>query len=208
MRKIFLAILVALCSMLYVPSVFAQYGQYGNPGPSYTVLINKLVAMPTDNNNFVDNLSPSDPRFGPNQDVYFKLIVKNTSNITLSNFTVKDFVPADIEPIEGPGSYDSNTRTISFNIGDLAPDEEKSYILKMRVHAQNKLPSDKGLFCEVNRAQVYNIQVSDDDTAQLCIEKKVTGVIKVPSSGPEFGLILLGANLFGIGAGLYLKRKI
>jgi hypothetical protein len=34
----------------------------------------------------------------------------------------------------------------------------------------------------------------DDDSSQICIEKTVAGVTKVPSAGPEFGLLLWPAT--------------
>lgn len=190
-----------------------QYGQYGGCNPSFTILINKLVGIPdtsvTDPTaaNYVDNLSPTDPRFKAGQLIFFKLVVKNTSSTSLTNVTVKDFVPSYIEPVSGPGTYDGNSRTITFNAGDFGANEEKVYYFKMQVDTVNFLPADKGLFCIVNKAQAYNNQASNEDTAQLCIEKVVTGVTNVPSAGPEFGLILLGLNFAGIGAGLALKRK-
>lgn len=187
-------------------NVAAQYGQYGAP-PSLSIIINKLVSMPGNSNNFVDNLSASDPRFVPGQELFFKLMVQNTSSVTLTNVTVKDFVPNYLDPIEGPGTFDSTTRIISFNAGDFAPNEEKTYILKMRVQNQNQLPADKGLFCLINRSQASNDKVFDEDTAQFCLEKQVTAP-NVPSAGPEFAPLLLTLNLIGVGAGLYLKKII
>lgn len=190
-----------------------QYGQYGGCNPSLSIVIDKMVGKPdiniknASNATYVDNLSSSDPRFKPSQIVYFKIKVKNTSTETLHEITLKDTVPWYLEPIDGPGIYDINTRTITYSIGDISPDEEKIYYLKMQVLAQNQLPEEKGLMCITNRVQVSNVNVYDDDTSQLCIEKQVTGVAKTPSAGPEYGLILMGLNLLGIGAGFIIKRK-
>lgn len=212
----FLALIVT--SFLLVKTVSAdsgcgQYGQYGCPSPSFTILVNKLVDIPNSSltdptgATFVDNLSPSDPRFKAGQLVFFKFIVKNTSTTGLTNITVKDTLPSFIEPVSGPGNYDGNSRTITFNAGDFAPNEEKIYYFKMQVDSVQYLPADKGLFCILNRAQAYNDKVSNEDTSQLCIEKVVTGVTNVPSAGPELGLLLLGLNFAGIGTGIFLKRK-
>lgn len=72
----------------------------------------------------------------------------------------------------------------------------------MQVLSQDKLPSDKGLFCIVNKAQAYTDQTSASDTSQLCIEKQVVGVITVPSAGPELGLLLLAGELTTLGLGI------
>ena len=218
MKKLLAFFVAVFCFMFYVSFVSAdcngQYGQYGGCNPSYTILIDKFVGIPdtsiTDpvNANYVDNLSPSDPRFIAGQTIFFKAKVKNTSNVTLYNVTVKDFLPSYIEPVSGPGVYDGNARTITFSAGDFAPGEEKVYYFKMQVDSTSYLPADQGLFCIVNRAQAYNDNTSDDDTSQLCIEKQVLGVSNVPSAGPEFGLVLLGFNIAGIGAGLMLKKRV
>ena len=192
--------------------VQAQYGQYGGqPSPVQTILIDKMVGKPSVPTKggvvtvqYVDNLTPSDPRFSPGQEVMFKLKVKNTSNITLNNVTVKDYVPAYIEPVEGPGTFDSTSRVITFDAGSFAPNEEKTYFIKMQLATQDKMPANKGLFCLTNKSQVYNGYASDDDSAQFCVEKAVVGVTITPKAGPEAGILLLGAQgiLMGVGYGL------
>ena len=208
MKKLFLFVLLLLTVTLSGP-VMAQYEQ--NVGPSFSIRMNKLVGEPVVSKgettmSFVDNLFTSDPRFAPGQDVFFKLIVKNTSSVTIKNVTVKDFVPTSIEPIDGPGNFDASTRTITFSAGDFAVNEEKSYILKMRVLNQDRLPTDKGLFCLVNKSQASNDNASDEDTAQFCVEKQVSQTPEVPSAGPEYGLILLSLEGLALSAGLMLKK--
>ncbi len=209
MKKFLGFALLVSCFLFLVSSVKAdtgQYGQYGQPSVSYQILIDKMVTKP-DTDQYVDNLSVSDPRFAPNQDIWFQIKVKNTSNQDLTNVEVHDYVPSYLEPLEGPGTWDSNTRVISWNAGDFVVDEEKVYFLKMRVYSTANLPSDKGLFCLVNKTDARNENTYDEDTAQFCIEKEVVGVSKVPSAGPEFGLLLLAGNILGAGAGLYIKKK-
>jgi len=213
MKKLLAFFIFVLSLVFCATSVSAQYGQYGPPPSSLNIFINKLVGIPapsntdTNNINFVDNLSSSDPRFSAGQDVFFKLIVKNTSSATLTSVTVTDIVPSFIEPIEGPGSFDTTSRVITINAGDFGVNEEKDYILKMRVDNQNQLPTDKGLFCLINTAQASGNGVSDQDTAQLCIEKQVTSVSNVPTAGPEMGVLLLSLEGIAIGAGIILKKK-
>ncbi len=213
MKKLLAFLAVVFCFAVFVTSVSAQYGQYGQPSPSLSILVEKMVEKPnssiTDpaNADYVDNLSPTDPRFKANQSIFFKAKVKNTSNTSLYNVTVKDYLPSYIEPVAGPGTYDGNARTITFNAGDFAPNEEKTYYFKMQVDSVQYLPADKSLFCIVNQAKAYNDRVSDDDTAQFCVEKEVTGVTKVPSAGPEMGVFLLGLNFAGIGMGMFLKKR-
>jgi len=190
-----------------------EYGQYGGCLPSQSILIDKMVGRSYINKGgivtyeYVDNMSAGDPRFTPGAIVMFQLRVKNTSNTTLTNVTVKDYVPSYLVPIEGPGAYDTSTRIITFNAGDFNPDQEKVYFIKMQILPQNQLPADKGLFCEINKAVAYNDNVSDEDTAQFCIEKQVTGVVTTPSAGPDLAIAIVGINILGGAIGLWLKKR-
>lgn len=216
MKKIKVVIITILFLSLVVfnKKVKAQYGQYGPPTPSYSIVVDKMVGKPYQtkggitNLEYVDNLTPSDPRFAPNQEIYFKIKVKNTSTSDITNVTVKDYVPLYLTPIEGPGTWDQNTRIISWNAGDFQVDEEKVYYIKMKINPQNQLPADKGLFCLVNKVEALSDEAVDDDNAQFCIEKQVTGVKKVPSAGPEMGILLLSTQFALLGTGIILKKKI
>lgn len=183
------------------------YGQYGECAPSVNILMDKMVRKP-DVDEFVDNLSSSDPRFLAEDEVFFRLKVKNTSNAKLSNVTVKDFVPDFLDPVDVVGSFDSDSREVTINAGDFDPDEEKVYTLKFKVVKQDNLPSDRSLICEVNKANAAADDVSDEDTAQFCIEKQVLRVSEVPSAGPEMGVALLVGQFAALGVGIFLKRKV
>ena len=217
MKKIF-ATLVALASIfqLLTSNVMAQYGQYGpygGPEPSLSIMIDKMVAKPiatkggSTDQDYVDNLSPSDPRFLPDQEVFFKIKVKNTSDVKINDITVKDFLPDFVDFKEGPGDFDKDSRTLTIAAGDLEVDEEKLFFVKVKVVEQDELPADQGISCIVNKAQAFDGGVSDEDTAQFCIEKEVLGVTAVPSAGPELGALLLTGQLTTLGLGILLKRK-
>lgn len=184
--------------------VFAN--QYG-PSPSHSILVDKLVGKPENNTiKYVDNLSVSDYKFLPNNDVYFQIKVKNTSNEKLYNVTVRDYLPEFIDAIEGPGDFDHNNHRISINAGDFNANEEKIYILKTRIFNQDQLPSDKGLFCVVNKAEAYNDKAYSIDQANFCFEKQVGTTSSTPKAGPEMNVLILSfAGLMAI-AGLKLRK--
>lgn len=216
MKKLLFAILFLLLAVKFAPGVYAQYGQYGQPSPSMSIAIDKLVGRPsmtkggsTNCNGvaYVDNYTVSDNRFKPSDYVCFALKVRNTSNVTLYGVTVKDYFPSYVKAVEGPGSYDSGTNTMTLSAGDFNANEEKTYILKAQIASQSNLPADKGLMCLVNKAQAYNNNVSDDDQAQFCVEKQVGKVTKAPSAGPELGFALIGANFAAASVGLFLKKR-
>lgn len=214
MKKLFVFILFFILYFLPFVFAFAQYGPYGPGGKPLTILIDKKIGKPTGETKgglpmveYVDNLTVSDYKFQPNQEIYFQLTVKNTSTVSLTDVTVKDYLPAYLEPIEGPGTYDSNSKTITISAGDFSPNQEKVYRLKMKIFPQERLPADKGLFCLVNKADASNNGVYDDDTAQFCIEKQVVAAQKIPSAGPELGILLLGGELTLLTVGIWIKRK-
>ncbi len=212
----FFAPLVIVSWLLVIPvkaDCVGQYGQYGQPCPSYAIVVDKMVGKPGTSNDstvyeYVDNLSVSDPRFKPDQVVFFKIKVKNTSTTKLVGMEVKDTIPSYLDPLEGPGTYNSTTREITWNAGDFEVDQEKVFYLKMKVLPQANLPADKGLFCVTNFVKANSSNAYDDDTSQLCIEKQVTPGKTVPSAGPEMGILLFSGELALLGVGIYFKRKI
>jgi len=212
MKKLFVFLAVVFSLLVFVPSVSAdcvgQYGQYGTPCNSYTIIVDKMVAKPG-TNDYVDNLSVTDPRFKPSQEVMFKIKIKNTSTIKLVGMEVKDTIPSYLDPMEGPGAYDSTNREITWNAGDFDIDEEKVFYLKMKVLSQDNLPADKGLFCVTNFVKANSSNAYDDDTSQICIEKQVAaGTVQVPSAGPEMGLFLFTGEMLALGTGIYINYKL
>ena len=181
-------------------------GQYQSPCQSYSMLVDKMVQK-SGTSEYVDNLSVSDPRYKPSEYVMFKVIIKNTSTTTFGGMTAKDFVPNYLTPIEGPGTFDSATRTISWDAGSFAVDEQKTYYFKMQINSQANLPADQGLFCLINKVQAWSNSITDDDSSQFCIEKQVAVPPKVPSAGPELGLVLIAGEMALAGVGIYLRKR-
>ena len=217
LNKLFSLTLTAFALMFVTTSVeagtgsYGQYGQYGGTTPSQSIIVDKKVGYSTMTKGgtitYVDNYSPSDARLAPGQRVYFQIKVKNTSNARLTNVVVRDIVPAYLEPLEGPGKYDANSRTITYTIPTLDAGKEDVKYFTMQVVSQDKLPADKGLMCITNNAEAKAGNIADNDTAQFCVEKVVTDVKQAPAAGPEFGFALIGLQVAGLGAGVYLRRK-
>jgi len=195
----------------------SQYGQYGGGTPNYSIIIDKMVMTGNQTKGgqevYVDNLSPSDPRFAPGAQVTFQVKVKNTSDVTLANIQVKDILPTWVDAVEGPGEYDANSRTISWTYPELKSGEGKLEKIIVQIKPQNELPADQGLMCMNNKATAKSDTAYDEDTAQFCLEKQVTLTTKggqpiqtTPDAGAP--LLAFGAlNMLGLGAGLYLRKK-
>ena len=217
-RTAYVFVIAALMVLANAKATFASYGAYGAYGTgaqNESLLVDKKVGMSsvatkggTTKITVVDNLASNDSRFAPGENVYFKIKVKNTSDVKQSNITVKDVLPAYLEPVNMP-NYDANTRTIIL-ADNLSLEAGKGtvFTVNTKVVAQNQLPADQGVMCVYNKAYGSNASVSDEDAAQFCIEKQVIGVTTQPSAGPEYGMGLLALQMIGLGSGLYLKRRV
>lgn len=219
MKKRLYILFFILYSIFYIPSFSPVSAQYGQPIYNYSLYVDKTVANPypadkggnincDSRYQYQDNYLPADisKRFKADQIVCFQLKVKNTSNVALTNVQARDTFPSYITPLVGPGAYDEATRTITFNADDFAINEEKVFFIKAIISSQQYLPADKGLFCLTNKADAWATNAYDDDYAQLCIEKQVTGVTTAPSAGPEMGILLIGGEITLLGLGIYLKK--
>lgn len=219
MKYIYIAIafLLITAPVAAAGGQYGQYGQYGGGGaPVHSIIIDKMVATGQKTKGgqqvFVDNLSPSDPRYAPNTQVTFQIKVKNTSNVTLSNVTVRDILPTYVDAVEGPGDFDPDTKTISWTYSELESGEEKIERVIAQVKPQSQLPADKGLMCMTNKAVVTAENATDEDTSQFCVEKQVvTSEGTEPTATPETGapLLAIGAlNLLGLAGGIALRKRI
>ena len=226
MVKIFLSVfaLAIFILMASAQGVFADtacqpiYGggqtcvQVGN------VLINKTVQNPQ-TAAFVDNLNINDPKFAPAVAVKFNITVTNTGSSTINKTTVKDTLPQFVSFVSGPGSFDSNTKDLTFDVGNLAAGESRTFTIAAKVADEGQLSADQGITCVVNQAlaTAENGQQGSDNS-QFCIQKKVLGETKgglkvlpspqitiTPPTGPEM-LPLIGLIPTGI-FGFLLRRK-
>lgn len=183
------------------------------------ILINKTVQDPK-TNAFVDNLNINDPKFAPAVAVKFNITVTNTGSSTIAKTTVRDTLPQFVNFVSGPGNFDSNTKILTFDVGNLAASESKTFTIAAKVADEGQLPASQGITCVVNQALATseNGQQSSDNS-QFCIQKPVLGettkgglkvfpapaVSTTPPTGPEM-LPLIGLIPTGV-FGFLLRRK-
>lgn len=227
MKKISLFVGLILIALSAAGSAFASYGEetcqpiYGGGQTCITTnkfFLNKKVLHPTETKGdievFVDNLSINDPKYGPNQTVKFQLIVKNTGNTTLNELTLTDILPSYVIFVSGPGTYNTDSKTLTFKITNLNPGETRISYIETKVVDPASLPSGQGTVCVVNQASLILGSDESKDNSQFCIEIPTKGGFQVlgapnvkqtPATGPEmlplFGLIPAGLS------GLFLRRK-
>src|SRR3989338_9803543 len=106
------------------------------------VLINKTVQNPQ-TGAFLDNLNINDPKFTPSSNVTFHITVTNTGGSTINKTTVKDTLPGFVSFVSGPGSFDSNTKVLTFDIGNLKAGESRTFTVAAKVADEKQLPSDQ-----------------------------------------------------------------
>lgn len=200
--KKLLTIALLTLVLLFVPArkVFGNY-YYGGEEEKVDVLIDKEVKDPN-SGNFVDNLGINDYKFSAGQEVEFRLTIKNTGDKTLNHLDVKDIFPSYIDFISGPGSWDSNTRTLSFDFEDLDPGESRDFGLRGKVVVENDLP--EGRTCVTNKGQVWANGEYDEDTAGICIERKVE---VLPPTGAGT-VVLLGTLLIGVSSLVVVAKEL
>ncbi len=228
MKKAFIApILFGLTTLFAIPA-FADttcqpiYGGGQSCVQTGNILINKTVMNPS-TNVFVDNLSVNDPHYVPNGITTFQLVVTNTGSATLSTVDVKDIFPQFVTFASGPGTFDSNTKTLSFQITNLNPGESRTFTITGNIVSSSQLPSNQ-ISCVVNQATATSNGQTSTDNAQFCVEnpaptsaaQPVTtkgglpvfpapAVTTTPKTGPEALALaaLLPTGLFG----QFLRKK-
>jgi uncharacterized repeat protein (TIGR01451 family) len=219
MKSIFALTLFMASLLFFSQGAFAQVvcqPIYGGGQTCVTVgqiSIRKLVSHPQ-TGTFVENLTINDPKFAPNQNVTFQIIITNSTGSTINRAVVKDVLPQFVNFVSGPGSFDQNTKTLTFEAVNLLPNESRSFTFQARVVAENQLPQD--ITCVVNQATFTADSMQAQDNAQLCIQKSVavtkgglpvappSKVTVTPPTGPEM-LPLIGLLPAGIG-GWFLRR--
>lgn len=197
----------------------AIYGGGQSCPPSYSFDVQKFVQTPGKGSNgeYVNSFSINDPKYSPTQTVSFKITVQNTGSQTIPTITVTDKFPQFINFVSGPGSFDSNSKVLTYTISNLAAGQTSTQIVTGKIAEANLMPSDQGVICLVNQATgTDNNGVADTSSSQFCIQKSVLGttepqvfaapkVISTPATGPEM-LPLLSLIPGGL-AGLILRKK-
>lgn len=226
MKKAFIAILTTLVATgmfaTFATQTDAQcqpiYGG-GQNCPSVNIAINKTVQNPS-NGAFVDNLGVNDSKFSATQTVTFQIVVTNTGNSPIANITVKDVFPQFTNFISGPGNFDNNSKTLSFEVTSLNVGESRTFTVQGQVVAENQLPQDTGVACVSNGAVATDNSsgASASDNAQFCIQRQVLGttpsqqvvifppskVTQIPATGVN---PLQFVALFAAGLAGYVLRK-
>ncbi len=209
-KNIILTLLSIVAFVAFVtPKAYAdvcttQYGGETTCVPS-DLTINKQVRS-ANGNTFVENVSASDPTFAPGSEVLYKLIIKNSSGETFNPVYVKDVLPSYLTFVSGPGTYDSATRTLTFELKEVYAGETRTIEVMARV-ASTDYFNGKSFVCFTNYAEVRALNRFDSDTAQICLQNKVLGVTTLPVAGFNDLTVLLPFAGVGLAGFALLRRK-
>jgi len=196
--------------------------------PTINFTIDKMVVNPGqdlkgkrfEDLQYTDNLSVNSSKFATTDQIIYKITVKNTSTDKINKIDVTDTLPAEVEFKTGAGSYNKDTRNLTFTLANLEAGKSVDYFITTQILA-DKLPGDRAVTCIVNNVKA----VAEDkdirtDASESCIEKVTTttgkgGAVptvypptktgKTPATGPE-ALALIGLLPTGL-AGYFLRKK-
>lgn len=221
--SIIVATFLLALTLLSVKSVFADvncqpvYGGGQNCITTGTILVNKKVQNPQ-TGQFVDNLGTNDTRFSAGQAVNFQITLTNTGSTVIPQTAIKDTFPGFVDFTSGNGSFDSNTKTLTFTTDNLSPGETRTFSISGKVIDAKGLPD--GVTCVVNQATATtNTGQMSQDNAQFCMQKQAVttttkgglpvlpppAVTTTPATGSEL-LPLIGLLPAGL-SGFFLRKK-
>lgn len=209
MKKIISAFLLSFAFFLLASPVLADMctTQYGGSTTcvSSDLTVNKQVRNPV-TNNFVENLSSTDPAFSPGSQVLFRLIIKNTSGQTFNPVAVKDTLPSYLTFVAGPGTYDKSSNVLTFNLDNVIAGETRTIEILAQVKDKSAFPNTNSFFCVTNAAYVSSLNRNDSDTAQLCIQTSLMGATTLPVAGFDDLLLILPFMGVWLGGIAMLKK--
>jgi len=178
------------------------------------IIIDKQIANP-DSGVFVDNLTEFDAKFDPEEEITFRLFLRNTGNESINEIEVKDIFPDFTTFISGPGEFkreETKNGTLTFKVFNLAAGESREYWIRAKAFPAKDLPENT--ICKiVNRAQAKADDRFNEDLAQFCIARQpvTKGGVPVVKEVPKTGaaeMALLGVSFSALtGIGLKLRKN-
>jgi hypothetical protein len=143
--------------------------------------------------------------------------VTNTGGALIPRVVVQDVFPQFVNFTSGPGNFNTNTKTLTFEVTNLNVGESRTFALQGQVVSENDLPQNTGIACVTNQAiATTNMGQSSYDNAQLCIERPgqpskgaviipPSAVPQIPVTGPDV-LQIVGLGLAGM-LGFIIRKK-
>lgn len=189
MKKLFTIFALSLLLLSFkAENTFASgctpiYGG-GESCPEYSFSLQKNVQKPGKaGGEFVNNLSINDPKYSANQNVTFKVTIKNTGTKRVPSVTIADIFPKYLSFVSGPGNFNSKSNTLVFSVSGLSEGQEATYTIVGKIADTNALPNDSGVICQINQAiGTDSSGAVNRASSQFCIQKEVLGTQETSST--------------------------
>lgn len=209
LTKGLIAATVLAGSLFFVGSASADTScphVYGANCPSGNLSIDKKVRHPR-TGEFIDSISSSDATYLPDQEVKFRIEVKNTGGQDLFNVKAEDVLPDFVDFISGTGDFDSGSKTLRWTIDKIGPSESKFFEIRVKVKSAANLP-DLNINCVTNQVRVSKDSMNASDTSSFCIQTKILGEVKVlPKTGVSHTEIALIGSILSAGLAIVAAKK-
>jgi len=191
------------CHSVYGGGEVCEYGDLS---------IDKQVLNPQ-KNAYWDNIDSSDYVFSANQEILFKVTVKNTSDVKIDKILIRDYMTDYLSFVSADrANWISDQKKAEWDIDDLQPGESETVYIKFKVLDKDYIPS--GITCLTNKADVEKDNGNrKSDTSSFCITKEVStpSVLgaKMPETGVEMPVIIALELLVlgGLGIGYVVAGK-
>jgi uncharacterized repeat protein (TIGR01451 family) len=187
----------------------AVYGG-GQTCTSNNFTINKYVQVPgKGGGNYVPTLLNTAATYSPSQTIKYELIVTNTGNSIIPTLNITDNFPQYVNFVSGAGSYDANSKTLTFTISNLGAGQNQKIDLTAQTADSKTLPV--GMTCVINQANATDTNGANSfSSSQACIQNTTAVLPAVtvkttPATGPE--MIPLALLFPGALGGIFLRRK-
>lgn len=184
------------------------------------ISIEKTIVNPDTNTDFHD-LTESEHVFHGDNTVIFHIHVKNIGNNIISSSTIMDNFPLYLNFSSGPGSFNSSTQELIFNVGPLSPEQTQTFTVVGRIVPDSGLPNIQNN-CVNNIVMVTTVDnQTAQDSSEFCVSPGGTPVLtptptttqavlgaKAPTSSPATGPSMLLFLLPGVGLTGFVIKKI
>lgn len=170
------------------------------------IMIDKKIFHPQ-LNSYVDNLSVDQFLFLQDQEVSFRIEVKNVTTSEIRSLEVKDRLPKEVTFLAGPGRYNPSDHSMEFTIDILAPGQSRNFDIKARINSIDN--SMANILCVNNIAELKFNKSFDQDVVNFCIQRNVLGVtFELPRTGMTNSILigLVGLGMLGL-SGYFFKKS-
>jgi len=150
---------------------------------------------------FYDDLGAADP-FYANDIITFRIKIQNLAEETIGTIQVRDKIPDYTNFFSGPGTYNSATRELYYEVKDLPVGQIKEDIITVKVIEENSLPTETT--CPANQVKAHTEEGDYTSSSYFCLRQRVLGV--TPPTGANliaYTVLFLSSGI----TGLVLKKK-